>query len=221
MTFDLSPFKLKTITGLIIKKKTLNRQVMSNPNSFPDSYNNDQSSNPWARQQGGGGGGNQQPGGNQWGYNPQPQPQPANNGWGNPQPSPNSWNNPQPSQPNSWGGQNPGSNPWGNPSPSPQPFSKPTPYTGDGWDLSVNPGGYGNPGSGGYGSSDPPGKSVQTPLGLVKIVSRSLSPPSGWRNLSINEGRQIKSNLEEILDEWSIVAFDHGKLTGPGYGLTI
>lgn len=36
-----------------------------------------------------------------------------------------------------------------------------------------------------------------------------------------NEGILYKKFLLPFLTQWSIVAFDHGKLTGPGYGHTI
>jgi hypothetical protein len=171
-----------------------------NPNDLPDSYNNDQSGNPFARQQGGGNYGNQNQfgGGGNW-NSPQPNYNPSNN-WGGPQP-----NNYTPTQP-TWVQPNQPQNNWGQPQPQPSP----APYTGDGWDLSPNVGG-----------AEPSGRSVQTQLGLVKIVPRSLNPPPGWRALTFSEGQQLKSQLEQVLDEWSIVAFDHGKITGPGYGLTI
>lgn len=45
--------------------------------------------------------------------------------------------------------------------------------------------------------------------------------PAGWRILTFNEGIQIKEELMGLMDEWSIVAFDKGKLEGPGYGYRI
>ena len=38
------------------------------------------------------------------------------------------------------------------------------------------------------------------------------------RRLTKAEGVQYRSQLVGILDEWSIVAFDQGGLTGSGYG---
>ena len=41
--------------------------------------------------------------------------------------------------------------------------------------------------------------------------------PSGWRILTLFEGKQMKSGLKKLLNRWSIVAFDKGKMHGPGY----
>lgn len=60
--------------------------------------------------------------------------------------------------------------------------------------------------------------SVETPLGLVAILDREIPVPAGWRRLRLEEGKQIKENLNEILEEWSIVGFEDGKLDGYGYG---
>ena len=49
-------------------------------------------------------------------------------------------------------------------------------------------------------------------------MSLNLVIPSGQRKLRINEGRKIKDYLNELLDNWSVVAFETGKLDGFGYG---
>ena len=59
---------------------------------------------------------------------------------------------------------------------------------------------------------------VQTPLGMVVKMSFSQPVPPGWRRLTIDEGRESKGSLDELLDEWSIVAFETGALDGFGYG---
>lgn len=45
-------------------------------------------------------------------------------------------------------------------------------------------------------------------------------PPVG-RKLTRAEGLQFKEQLKGILDEWSIVSFDQGGLTGSGYGYEV
>lgn len=36
-----------------------------------------------------------------------------------------------------------------------------------------------------------------------------------------DDGRKIMSDLKNVLTSWSIIAFQFGALTGPGYGCTI
>ena len=61
-------------------------------------------------------------------------------------------------------------------------------------------------------------KHVSLPIGTVFVLSFSEPFPPVARRLTRAEGIQFRSSLEDILDEWSIVAFDHGGLTGSGYG---
>lgn len=42
--------------------------------------------------------------------------------------------------------------------------------------------------------------------------------PHGWRILTYVQGVGMKDSLKSLLNRWSIVAFDHGKLDGCGYG---
>lgn len=59
---------------------------------------------------------------------------------------------------------------------------------------------------------------VETPIGMVAKISFSVPIPPGWRQLTIEEGKEIKEYLNQLLEEWSIVAFKTGKLDGFGYG---
>lgn len=61
-------------------------------------------------------------------------------------------------------------------------------------------------------------KHVALPIGTVFVLSYSEPLPPVARRLSREEGLQYRTQLEDILDEWSIVSFDHGGLTGSGYG---
>ena len=36
--------------------------------------------------------------------------------------------------------------------------------------------------------------------------------------MTLNEGTKLRTSLNKLLDEWSIVAFENGKLDGHGYG---
>lgn len=36
--------------------------------------------------------------------------------------------------------------------------------------------------------------------------------------MTYQEGNTYKEQLKQMLGEWSIVAFDHGKIDGSGYG---
>lgn len=65
---------------------------------------------------------------------------------------------------------------------------------------------------------EPHGKSTHLPIGQVMIVPLKDPVPFGWRVLTYQEGQTYKSQLATILDTWSIVAFDQGKLDGKGYG---
>lgn len=62
---------------------------------------------------------------------------------------------------------------------------------------------------------------TNTKLGFVVVLGFSVPIPEGWDRLLPEEGRMIKSDLEKILTQWSIVAFQFGAMTGPGYGCTI
>ncbi|CAM6006325.1 unnamed protein product [Sphagnum balticum] len=59
---------------------------------------------------------------------------------------------------------------------------------------------------------------VATPLGTVFIVSFTEAFPPGARPLTQQEGQQVLPQLKSILQEWSIVGFDKGAITGSGYG---
>lgn len=61
-------------------------------------------------------------------------------------------------------------------------------------------------------------KHVALPIGTVFVLSYSESMPPVARRLTKAEGLQYRSQIQDILDEWSIVAFDQGGLTGKGYG---
>lgn len=62
---------------------------------------------------------------------------------------------------------------------------------------------------------------VDTPLGAVTTNPINEPIPEGWRILSLQEGKQIKEHLLELVGEWGIVGFDTGKLDGSGYGNNI
>ena len=38
------------------------------------------------------------------------------------------------------------------------------------------------------------------------------------RRMTFDEGKQYKMELQRIMQTWSIVAFDYGKMDGRGYG---
>lgn len=59
---------------------------------------------------------------------------------------------------------------------------------------------------------------MKTPLGLVVKCGLHEQFPPGFRVLTMKEGREIKNELNTMLSEWSIVAFESGKLDGFGYG---
>lgn len=41
--------------------------------------------------------------------------------------------------------------------------------------------------------------------------------PSGWRALKFEEGKEIAKELHPLLEKWSIICFDKGRLSGEGY----
>jgi hypothetical protein len=55
----------------------------------------------------------------------------------------------------------------------------------------------------------------------VRIVPLCAAIPAGWRIMTYEEGSCMKEELKSLLTQWSIVAFDHGELEGPGYGYKI
>lgn len=52
----------------------------------------------------------------------------------------------------------------------------------------------------------------------VRIMRLCDPIPDGWRVLTYDEGQCMRSELQQMLTQWSIVAFNHGDLRGPGYG---
>jgi hypothetical protein len=64
-------------------------------------------------------------------------------------------------------------------------------------------------------------KHVALPIGTVFKLSYSEPLPPVGRRLTKAEGIQDKNQLTSTLDEWSIVAFDVGGITGSGYGYEI
>ena len=62
---------------------------------------------------------------------------------------------------------------------------------------------------------------VNTPIGIVAILSFSMPFPQGWERLSFQEAQGILHLIKPILEEWSIVAFQQGKIGGPGYNYDI
>lgn len=137
---------------------------MSNPNSFPDSWDSNTSSDPTRRNQGynqyGGNNGNQwsQPQPSQYQYQPQSQPQ----------------HQPTPSYENSYGGgfgasQQPN---WGY-SGSQQAYRGSTFSQTSQEETSTE-------------------NQVRTSIGVVQKVGLHDPVPSGWRVLTINEGRQVQ-----------------------------
>ena len=64
---------------------------------------------------------------------------------------------------------------------------------------------------------------VDTPLGIVAILNFSQQFPPGWERLNYQEAQShgIIQSLKQILEEWSIVAFQQGKMAGSGYGYEI
>lgn len=59
---------------------------------------------------------------------------------------------------------------------------------------------------------------VALPIGTVFILDYSEPFPPVARRLTKAEGHQFKEQLKGILNQWSIVSFDQGGLTGSGYG---
>ena len=59
---------------------------------------------------------------------------------------------------------------------------------------------------------------IKTSLGTVGKVGINDHVPHGWRVVRLEEGRNIAGELSELVDEWGIVGFEHGKLDGAGYG---
>lgn len=52
----------------------------------------------------------------------------------------------------------------------------------------------------------------------IRKVPLCQPVPHGWRTLAIGEGYKWKCQLNQLLGQWSIVAFDVGKIDGFGYG---
>lgn len=59
---------------------------------------------------------------------------------------------------------------------------------------------------------------VQTQLGLVIKCGLHEAFPVGFRVMKMEEGIKVKEALNTMLGQWSIVAFEKGKLDGFGYG---
>jgi hypothetical protein len=52
----------------------------------------------------------------------------------------------------------------------------------------------------------------------VRRVPINAPIPKGWRILSRDEVYDYKEKLNNMLGQWSIVAFEDGKIDGYGYG---
>jgi hypothetical protein len=61
-------------------------------------------------------------------------------------------------------------------------------------------------------------KFIILPIGLVVRVGFSKEPPKGFRKMLFSEGYEFKEQLKQLLEPWSIVAFETGKMDGSGYG---
>ena len=53
------------------------------------------------------------------------------------------------------------------------------------------------------------------------IIPLNTSNPDGYRMMNRAEVVELKDQIKQNLDQWGIVAFDHGKIDGPGYGCKI
>jgi hypothetical protein len=69
---------------------------------------------------------------------------------------------------------------------------------------------------------------VLTKLGVVAVLAFSSPFPRGWERLNYQEAYEHriieefkKPSPKPLLKEWSIVAFQQGKMTGSGYGYKI
>ena len=60
-------------------------------------------------------------------------------------------------------------------------------------------------------------KHANTPIGVVAILNFSNQFPQGWERLSYQEAQPILHLLKPLLTEWSIVAYQQGKIAGSGY----
>ena len=59
---------------------------------------------------------------------------------------------------------------------------------------------------------------IDLPIGTVCVIKFTEPFPPMARRMTFDEGRQYRSELQQIMGAWSIVAFDYGKMDGPGYG---
>jgi hypothetical protein len=59
------------------------------------------------------------------------------------------------------------------------------------------------------------------PIGLVLKVPLQNEAPEGFRKMLIQEGYEYKEQLKKLLQTWSIVAFETGKIDGSGYGYKV
>ena len=55
----------------------------------------------------------------------------------------------------------------------------------------------------------------------IKKVDFDAPTPNGWRLPTTPEVQHWKDQIVKILQQWSIVAFDGGKIDGHGYGNVI
>jgi len=61
-------------------------------------------------------------------------------------------------------------------------------------------------------------KHISLPIGVVAILAFNQPFPNGWERLSYEEAQPYMQYLKQMLGQWSIVAFQNGKLDGEGYG---
>lgn len=58
---------------------------------------------------------------------------------------------------------------------------------------------------------------VNTQFGVVAKASFQEPFPPVAKKLTLQQGQQCLPQIKTLLDEWSIVAFESGKISGPGY----
>ena len=61
-------------------------------------------------------------------------------------------------------------------------------------------------------------KHITLPIGVVAILGFDKPFPNGWERLRYAEAQAYMQYLFQMLGQWSIVAFQDGKIDGHGYG---
>lgn len=68
---------------------------------------------------------------------------------------------------------------------------------------------------------NPEGQDSVRDVPTLKIIPMTDPIPDGWRAVRFSEAKELKPYIFPLLDTWSTVALEDGKIDGSGYGCNL